>query len=383
MSSYFVTGATGFIGRRLTERLLEREGTIYALVRPTSLDKLTDLISSLGAQGRIIPVEGDLAQPMFGLPASDVERLKEEVGDFFHLAAIYDMTADDERNRIANVEGTRNAVALANALDSRIHHVSSIAVAGDHKGIFREDMFDEGQPLSHRLPPDEVRGRADRPRPTRPSRGASTARRSSSAIRRPARWTRSTVPYYFFKAIQKARSALPAVVPAGRPGARRHEHRARSTGVAARSTTSRTSPGLDGQAFHLADPKPQRVGRRAQLVRPRGARARSSRCASTARCSTRCRRVRCRDGDAAACGQGRQEGDPRRPRHPGRGARHVGLAAPFDTRDADATLAGSRDRAAGRSTTTPGSCGTTGSATSTPTSSRTARSRRPSRAAPS
>jgi nucleoside-diphosphate-sugar epimerase len=30
---YFVTGATGFIGRHLVERLLEREGTIYVLVR--------------------------------------------------------------------------------------------------------------------------------------------------------------------------------------------------------------------------------------------------------------------------------------------------------------------------------------------------------------
>ena len=31
--SYFVTGATGFIGRHLVERLLEREGDISVLVR--------------------------------------------------------------------------------------------------------------------------------------------------------------------------------------------------------------------------------------------------------------------------------------------------------------------------------------------------------------
>ena len=31
--TYFVTGATGFIGRHLLERLLQRKGTIHCLVR--------------------------------------------------------------------------------------------------------------------------------------------------------------------------------------------------------------------------------------------------------------------------------------------------------------------------------------------------------------
>ena len=38
--SYFVTGATGFIGRHLVERLLEREGDVYVLVREGSREKL-------------------------------------------------------------------------------------------------------------------------------------------------------------------------------------------------------------------------------------------------------------------------------------------------------------------------------------------------------
>ena len=45
---YFVTGATGFIGRHLVERLLEREGTIYVLVREGSRARLEELMSSLG-----------------------------------------------------------------------------------------------------------------------------------------------------------------------------------------------------------------------------------------------------------------------------------------------------------------------------------------------
>ena len=40
--AYFVTGATGFIGRFLVAELLKREGTIYVLCRASSLDKLDD-----------------------------------------------------------------------------------------------------------------------------------------------------------------------------------------------------------------------------------------------------------------------------------------------------------------------------------------------------
>jgi thioester reductase-like protein len=44
--NYFVTGATGFIGRNLVERLLQREGTIYALVRAGSRGRLEELRTS-------------------------------------------------------------------------------------------------------------------------------------------------------------------------------------------------------------------------------------------------------------------------------------------------------------------------------------------------
>ena len=44
---YFVTGATGFIGRHLVEKLLEREGTIYVLVREGSRGRLEELINEV------------------------------------------------------------------------------------------------------------------------------------------------------------------------------------------------------------------------------------------------------------------------------------------------------------------------------------------------
>ena len=47
--AYFVTGATGFIGRHLVELLLEREGTIYVLVREGSRGRLEELRNRWGA----------------------------------------------------------------------------------------------------------------------------------------------------------------------------------------------------------------------------------------------------------------------------------------------------------------------------------------------
>ena len=58
------------------------------------------------------------------------------------------MTAPAERNTAVNVGGTTHAVELARALDAKhLHHVSSIAVAGNYRGVFSEEMFDEGQRL--------------------------------------------------------------------------------------------------------------------------------------------------------------------------------------------------------------------------------------------
>ena len=63
MTTYFVTGATGFIGRHLVERLLEREGDIHVLVREGSRDKLDALIERLGrAATGSSPSIGDLVR---------------------------------------------------------------------------------------------------------------------------------------------------------------------------------------------------------------------------------------------------------------------------------------------------------------------------------
>jgi NAD(P)-dependent dehydrogenase (short-subunit alcohol dehydrogenase family) len=257
--SYFVTGATGFIGRHLVERLLEREGDIHVLVREGSQEKLDALRERWGGDGdRVKPVTGDLSEPLLGVSEEDREQLK-GVEHFFHLAAVYDMTADEERNRRLNVNGTQNAIDLANELGAgHFHHASSIAVAGEYEGHFTEDSFDEGQKLAHpyhqtkfeseKLVRQRVKG------PWRVYRPAIVVGNSKTG-----EMDKIDGPYYFFKAIQKARHALPEWFPlvgieVGKTNIVPVDY------VAAAMDHIAHLPDLDGQAFHLVDPKMKPAG---------------------------------------------------------------------------------------------------------------------------
>src|SRR3954463_10087147 len=256
--SYFVTGATGFIGRHLVERLLEREGDIHVLVREGSREKLDELIGRWDAAGRVKPVTGDLTEDRLGVSQEDRKAL-EGVEHFFHLAAIYDMTADEERNRRLNVNGTNNAIDLANGLGAGpFHHASSIAVAGEYEGHFTEDNFDEGQKLTH--PYHRTKFEAEKLVRQRVA-GPWRVYRPSIVVGNSETGEMDKIdgPYYFFKAIQKARDALPQWFPlvgieVGKTNIVPVDY------VAAAMDHIAHQPDLDGQAFHLVDPKGVRTG---------------------------------------------------------------------------------------------------------------------------
>ena len=259
--TYFVTGATGFIGRHLVERLLERDGDIHVLVRAGSQERLAQLVErwGSGAGERIKPVIGDLAEPRLGLGDEQIAQLSGQIEHFFHLAAMYDMTADDASNERLNVGGTRNAVELANAIAAgHLHHVSSVAVAGERRGLFREDHFDEGQKLPsayHRTKFESeklVRERATVP--WRVYRPAIVVGHSQTG-----EMDKIDGPYYFFKAIQKVRGALPQWVPLVGPELG-YTNIVPVDYVAAAMDHIAHQPDLDGQAFHLTNPVPMRVG---------------------------------------------------------------------------------------------------------------------------
>ena len=254
--TYFVTGATGFIGRHLVEQLLKREGTIYVLVREGSRGKLDALAQRLGAGDRLVPVAGDLSKPGLG-----VERFEERIDHLFHLAAIYDMEADEESARRANVEGTRHVIEFANANDvGRFHHTSSIAVAGRYEGLFREDMFDEGQELHHHYHSTKFESE----KLVREGVGARLLVYRPGIVighSETGQMDKIDGPYYFFKLIQKLRHALPSWFPlAGPEGQKANLVPVDFVAKAMDHIAHLPEEELPSDTFHLVDPDPLTAG---------------------------------------------------------------------------------------------------------------------------
>ncbi len=259
--NYFVTGATGFIGKRLVAKLLERPGSVvYFMTREMELPKLEALVEYWGVDNsRAIAIVGDLTQPQLGVSGDDVRKLKGKIAHFFHLAAIYDLKASAEDQQKANVDGTRNTVLLAGKIAAKhFHLVSSIASAGLFEGLFREDMFDEAENLDNpyfRTKHDSegiVRKECELPwRIYRPAIVVGDSRSGEM--------DKVDGPYYFFKLIQKMRKILPSWMPAiGLEGGRINVVPVDFV-VAAMDHIAHLK-GEDGRCFHLVDPAPMRVG---------------------------------------------------------------------------------------------------------------------------
>ncbi|MCX7033529.1 MAG: SDR family oxidoreductase [Arenimonas sp.] len=258
--SYFVTGATGFIGRYLVSNLLKRKGTVHVLVRKGSEKKLEAIAASMGwDRKRIIPVTGDLSKPRLGLTAAQVKTLAGKVQHFFHLAAIYDMSADAASQQVANIDGTRHALELAAAIKAGcFHHTSSIAAAGLYPGVFREDMFEEAEGLNdpYLRTKHESEGivRKECKVPFRIYRPSMVIGHSKTG-----EMDKIDGPYYLFGLIKKIRSTLPQWVPTlGIEGGRLNV--VPVDFVADAMDHIAHKKGLDGQCFHLVDPEPMRFG---------------------------------------------------------------------------------------------------------------------------
>ena len=128
----FVTGGTGFIGRRVVEKLRERGDDVVALVRTPS--KATDLVEK-----GVTLVEGDLSDD------DAIRKGMEGADSVFHIGAIYKVgIPKSEQPQLweANVEGTRRVLdAAAAAGVQRVVYVSTGNVFGNTRGQVVDETF--------------------------------------------------------------------------------------------------------------------------------------------------------------------------------------------------------------------------------------------------
>ncbi len=257
----FVTGGSGFIGKRLIAKLLRRgDREVFALARDASPERIAALREAWGdTDGRVTPIVGDILEAGLGLAEADADGLSGRIDHLFHLAAVYDLASDPKLVAAANVEGVRNTLAFAETMRvKRFHHMSSIAAAGLYEGVFREDMFAEARRLDHPYFKTKHDGeglvRATKTVPWRIYRPGIVVGDSLTG-----EMDKIDGPYYFFKLIQKLRDALPSWMPMiGVEGGRINV--VPVDFVVAALAHLAFLDGLDGECFHLTDPAPLRVG---------------------------------------------------------------------------------------------------------------------------
>lgn len=138
-ASIFLTGATGFLGAMLlTELLRQTSADIYCLVRCSSMEdgrhRLQHALESAllwqpEFDARIIPVSGDLEQPLLGLELEMFEQLADKLDVIYHSGTLVNTVYSYHDLKAANVLGTQEVLRLAMSGKVKpLHYVSTLSV---------------------------------------------------------------------------------------------------------------------------------------------------------------------------------------------------------------------------------------------------------------
>jgi thioester reductase-like protein len=163
LNHVLLTGGTGFIGPFLIKSLLEQtRAKIYVLVRASDdvqgKQRLRAAMDSMGPcparlmqmfEARVIPICGDLAQPMLGLTQDVWDFLASEVDSVFHNGATVNYLFNYDRMRDANVMGTNEVLRLAfEGRAKEFNYVSTTFVFGwAVKSVLYETDFNQDMQL--------------------------------------------------------------------------------------------------------------------------------------------------------------------------------------------------------------------------------------------
>jgi thioester reductase-like protein len=152
-----LTGATGFVGAFLLAELLDRmPGPVHCLVRAGDeahalrriMENLDDHGVDIGEhRSRVVPVVGDLTEPLLGLSRRDFEGLHAAVGEIVHCGAVVKWTYPYRGLAPANVDGTREVLRLATVGAPRpVHFASTVGVFSSRD--YTADLVPETEDLA-------------------------------------------------------------------------------------------------------------------------------------------------------------------------------------------------------------------------------------------
>ncbi|WP_241002473.1 amino acid adenylation domain-containing protein [Streptomyces sp. CB01881] len=133
-----LTGATGFCGAHLLNTLLRTTGArIHCLVRAPDEEHALERIRAAQqrflrhdlADARVVPLVGDLTEPLLGLTQHRFEELADSLDAIHHLGGQVNFIYPYHQLRAANVGGTREIVRLAgHSRGVPVHYLSTLAV---------------------------------------------------------------------------------------------------------------------------------------------------------------------------------------------------------------------------------------------------------------
>ena len=143
--SVFITGFPGFIAGRLVERLATNDTQFFLLVQPQFVDAAMESVGRI-SRSRNVPLEnfalvqGDVTKADLGIDVADLDSIRAETTDIFHLAAVYDLSVAKDVAYTVNLEGTKNVNEFARSVKKlrRYNYVSTCYVAGKRKGQILE-----------------------------------------------------------------------------------------------------------------------------------------------------------------------------------------------------------------------------------------------------
>jgi len=137
--SIFLTGATGFLGAYLLWELIDQTtANVYCLIRCHTLEtgkqRLKENLQSYQLwqqhfDARIIPMLGDLAQPLLGLSEKEFCQLATKIDVIYHNGSENDPITPYSQMKAVNVLGTQEILKLAGLRKTKpVHFISTLAI---------------------------------------------------------------------------------------------------------------------------------------------------------------------------------------------------------------------------------------------------------------